>query len=114
MKKINIVKESRDFNNIINKNKPFRYKDYIFYTEKKEDSIYKFGIAVPKKLGGAVTRNKIKRQIKNILDKKDYKNNFNCIIIVGKGILARSFEEMSAYLYEALDKLNLIKENRNE
>lgn len=111
MKKINIVKESRDFNNIINKERPFRYKDFIIYVERKDSSIYKFGIAVPKKLGNAVTRNKIKRRIKNIIDKKDYKNNFNCIIIVGKGILSRSFEEMSFYLYEAFDKLHLIKEN---
>lgn len=111
MKKINIVKENREFNNIIKNEKPFKYKDYIIYVEKKETSIYKFGLAIPKKIGNAVTRNKIKRRLKNIIDKKDYKNDFNCIIIVGKGILSRSFEEMSSNLFEALDKLHLIKEN---
>ena len=110
MKKINIVKESRDFNRIINNEKPFRYKDFIIYVEITNASLYEFGIAIPKKLGNAVTRNKVKRRIKNIIDKKDYKNNFNCIIIVGKGILSRSFEEMSSNLYEAFDKLHLLKE----
>ncbi len=114
MKKINIVKESNDFNNIIRTNRAFKYKDFVIYVERKEPSIYKFGIAVPRKIGNAVIRNKIKRRIKNIIDKKDYKNDFNCIIIVGKGILTRSFEEMSDYLYEALFKLNLIKETSNE
>ena len=114
MKKMNIVKESKDFNRIINNYKPFRYKDYIIYLEKREASIYKFGIAVPKKTGNAVMRNKIKRRIKNIIDKKDYKNDFNCIIIVGKGILNRSFLEMSNYIYEAFDKLDIIKEKDDE
>ena len=94
MKKINILKESYDFERIIKNNKPIKYKDYIIYIERKNNEIYKFGFSVGKKIGNAVTRNKIKRQLKSIVDKKDYQNNFNCIIIVGKGILDRSFEEM--------------------
>ncbi|MBR3198741.1 MAG: ribonuclease P protein component [Bacilli bacterium] len=114
MKKINIVKNSRDFDSIIKNNKSFKYKDYIFYVVRNISSVYKFGIAVPKKIGSAVIRNKIKRRIKSILDKKDYKNDFNCIIIVGKGILTKSFEEMSNNLYDALAKLDLLKENSDE
>lgn len=110
MKKVNIVKENRDFNRIIKENKPFKYKDYIIYVEKKEMSVYKFGFSVGKKIGNAVIRNKIRRRLKNILDKKDYKNDFNCIIIVGKGILSRTFEEMDVNLIKAMEKLNLIKE----
>lgn len=110
MKKMNIVKNNRDFNSIINNNKPFRYKDYVIYIERKDPSTYKFGFSVGKKIGNAVTRNKIKRRLKNIVDKRDYKNDFNCIIIVGRGILSKSFEEMSTNLYEAFSKLDLLKE----
>lgn len=109
MKKINIVKDNRTFNHIIKNNKPFKYKDYIIYVS-KSDGVYKFGFSVGKKIGNAVMRNKIKRRLKNIIDKKDYKNNFNCIIIVGRGILSRSFVEMSDNLYEALERLDLMKE----
>ena len=87
MKKINIVKENRDYNRIINSNRPFKYKDFIIYIDKKEPSVYRFGFSVGKKIGNAVTRNHIKRQLKEIVSKNDYKNNFDCIIIVGKGIL---------------------------
>ncbi len=111
MKKINILKENRDFNRIIKDGKPFKYKDYIIYVERKDPSIYKFGFSVGKKIGNAVIRNKVRRRIKNILDKKSYKNDFNCIIIVGRGILSRSFEEMGVNLFEALEKLDLLKEN---
>lgn len=111
MKKINILKENFEYNRIIKNFKPFKYKDYIIYVEKKEPSIYKFGFSVGKKIGNAVVRNKVRRQLKNILDKKDYKNDFNCIIIVGKGILSRSFEEMQENLLKVMDKLNLLEEN---
>ena len=114
MKKINILKNSRDFDRIIKKNKPYKYKDYIIYIERGTNSIYKFGLSVGKKVGNAVKRNFIKRRIKAIIDEKDYQNNFNCIIIVGKGINEKTFEEMKENLFFSFKNLNIIKENVNE
>ncbi len=114
MKKIHILKNSRDFDRIIKSNKPYKYKDYIIYLERNTNDLYKFGLSVGKKLGNAVNRNKIKRQLKSIIDKKDYQNNFNCIIIVGKGINEKKFKEREDNLLFALNQLELIKENRNE
>ena len=114
MKKINIIKSNREFDRIIKNNKSFKYKNFIIYLEKNNDSIYHFGFSVSKKICNAVGRNKIKRQIKNILDKNIYQNGFNCIIIVRKGILDKSFNEISIELNECLSKLNIIKEKNNE
>ena len=114
MKKINILKSSRDFDRIIKNNKPYIYKDYIIYIERDTNEIFKFGISVGKKLGNAVTRNKIKRQIKAIINQNDYQNSFNCIIIVGKGINEKSFIERKENLLIALKNLNIIKENKDE
>ena len=113
MKKINIVKENRDYNRIIKENRPFKYKDYVIYIDKKELSIYRFGFSVGKKVGNAVTRNRVKRQIKEIVSQNDYQNNFDCIIIVGKGILERNFNEMRDNLNFALKKLKLVKERKD-
>lgn len=114
MKKINILKNSRDFDRIIKKYKPYKYKDYIIYLERDTNDMYKFGLSVGKKIGNAVERNKVKRQLKSIIDQKDYQNNFNCIIIVGRGINEKTFEERKENLLVALKNLNLIKENRDE
>lgn len=113
MKKINIIKSNLEFNRIISDNEPFKYKGYVIYLERKESDFYKFGISVGKKIGNAVVRNKYKRRLKNIIDEKNYQNNFNCIIIVGKGILEKSFDEMRNDLFEAFDKLDIIKENKD-
>ena len=108
MKKKNIVKNNRDFQRIIHHNQPYKYKDYI-YIERTEVGEYHFGISVSKKLGNAVTRNKLKRQIRSILQEKDYQKNFNCIIILGKGILMRNYSEMRDNLLEALNNLNVYR-----
>ena len=110
MKKINILKNSRDFDRIIKNNKPYKYKDYIIYLERKTTDVYHFGISVGKKIGNAVTRNKIKRQIKNIISKNDYQNNFNCIIIVGRAITEKRYAQIEENLVNALKNINIIKE----
>ena len=114
MKKINILKNSRDFDRIIKGGKPYKYKDYIIYIEKNTNDVYKFGLSVGKKIGNAVNRNKVKRQLKAIISEKHYQNNFNCIKIVGKGINERNFIEMKQNLLIAFNNLNILKENSNE
>ena len=114
MKKINTIKNSRDFDRIIKNNKPYKYKDYIIFIERNTNDVYKFGLSVGKKVGNAVNRNLIKRRLKSIIDKKDYQNNFNCIIIVGKGINEKSFKDMEDNLLFALKNLNIIKEKKYE
>ncbi len=111
MKKKNILKNSRDFDRIIKNSKPYKYKDYIIFLERKTTDVYHFGISVSKKIGNAVVRNKVKRQIKNIISKNDYQNNFNCIIIVGRAITEKSYQQMEENLVSALKNINIIKEN---
>lgn len=109
MKKINILKNSRDFTRIIKTTSPYKSKNYIIYIEKGTEDIYHFGISVSKKIGNAVVRNRTKRQIKSILDEKYYKNGFNCIIIVRKSLLDLDFSSMKESLFEQIQKLKIEK-----
>ncbi len=112
MKKINILKENQEFSRIIATTKPYKYKDFIIYKENQKNGISHFGISVGKKIGNAVTRNKIKRQIKSIIDQNPYKNNFNCIIIVRKGITEKTFQEIAVELKEVMSKVNILEEKK--
>ena len=114
MKKRNIIKSNLIFDRIIKNNKSYRYKDYIIYLERNDDFEYHFGLSVGKKVGNAVIRNKIKRQLKAIIDKNNYEKGFNCIIIVRKGIINKSFQNMEKELNEVLIKLEIIKEKDDE
>ncbi len=112
MKKINIIKSNEEYNRIIKNIKPYKTKAFLIFIEKKEPEKYKFGFSVSKKIGKAVIRNKIKRQLKNILDQNIYENNFNCIIMVRKGFFDLNFIEIVNSLNDVLIKFNLIKENK--
>ena len=110
MKKINIVKDSRDFEKIIKHNKSFRTKYFYIYKQNHEENIYHFGLSVGKKIGNAVRRNKVKRQLREILSQNHYQKNFDCIIIVRREINGATFSEIKEDLNEILKKQNIIKE----
>jgi len=114
MKKINVLKENRDFNRIIKKEQPFKYKGFMVYLEKNTNDYYKFGISVSKKLANAVGRNKIKRQVREIISKNNYENNFNCIIIIRRSYLENDFQKNLEDLNFIFNKLKIKKEKQNE
>ena len=93
MKKYERVKSNILFNEIINKGKKISNQFFtIFFIEKKEKKP-NFGIAVPKRLGNAVIRNKLKRQTTNMIDETKllFQNYRNYIIIVKEKCLSDNF-----------------------
>jgi ribonuclease P protein component len=106
LKKYEIVKKNTDFNDIINTGRCIRNKYYSIYYKDSEDEFPKFGLAVSKKCGNAVDRNKIKRQLRNIIDdnKKLFSIKMNYIIMVRKEILNVSYLQMEEQLINLMKK----------
>ena len=80
------------------------YTKYIYiFSKGKEFDKPNFGIAVGKKLGNAVVRNKFKRQFRNIVDKNRFlfKNNNNYIIMIKREANNASFSELETDLIRA-------------
>ena len=96
MKKKFIVKNSRDFEKIIKEGKCKKNKSFIIHSKKNDLEYDKYGISVSKKLGNAVFRNKYKRKIRAIIDnyKKMYVNHEDYIIILRRGALDKSHDEL--------------------
>ena len=103
MKKIEIIKSSREYTDIINNSRAKKSKYFSVYYRKNNKS-NRYGITVPKKTGPAVTRNKIKRRVKNIIDnnKKIVHNGYDYVIIIKKGILELTYKEIEKELLKLI------------
>ena len=113
MKKQNIVKKSKDFDRIIQKRQGKSSNYFIINKESNNENISKFGITFTKNIGNAVTRNKLKRRIKNIIDnnKDMYEENKNYIIIAKKSTLDLKYAELQKELVSLFQR---IKGENNE
>ena len=106
MKKIDIIKSSDEYTEIINKGKSKKSKYYSIYYRSNNNS-NRYGITIPKKLGIAVLRNKTKRRVKNIIDnnKNTIQNSYDYVIIVKKGILELTYLDMEKELLKLMKSI---------
>lgn len=116
MKKKFIVKENGDFTNIINNGRYYKSNYFTIYALKNDLDNYRFGISVGKKVGNAVVRNKVKRQMRMIIDnyKKNYQNGMDYIIIIRSNYTNADFSEIKMSFENIINKINRTKENKNE
>ncbi|MBR3161408.1 MAG: ribonuclease P protein component [Bacilli bacterium] len=106
MKKKNIIKSKIDFTKIINNCPHHKNKYYIIYYLKR-DKDNRYGISVPKKTGKAYLRNKIKRQIKNIIDNNDFNipKAYDYVIIIRKRLIELKYFDMEKELILLINKI---------
>lgn len=108
MKKINIVRDSNDFEKAIKKGQRISNQHYIIYIIPNEKEYYRFGLSVGKKISNkAVIRNKLKRQLKSIIDnyKNLYQNNLDYIIIMKRNCLESNYQELETGFLNIMKKI---------
>ena len=115
MKKNEIIKESSEFTKIINNETSIKNKYYSIFYKKNNTEINRYGISIPKKTGKAVIRNKIKRQIKNIIDtnKLYIQKPYDYVIIIKKQILELLYKEKEEQLIDLFKKIGEKNEKTN-
>lgn len=64
MKKVNRVRKSQEFQSLIHTGKKYVNHQYALYTLPKKEEGSRIGISLSKKIGNAVVRNKLKRQVR--------------------------------------------------
>ena len=105
MNKEKILQKSDDFSSIISTGTKLKNKYFSLYY-KESDNVH-YGITVPKKIGHAVIRNKLKRQLKNIIstNEKTIQSCYNYVIIVKEASLTLDYLSLTTNLLELMKKV---------
>lgn len=104
MKVVNRIKKSEEFAITIKQGKAFRCPSFVVHVKPNDLAYTRVGLSVSSKLGNAVTRNKIKRQIRAMVDNLiDYSLNSLDVVIVAKpSFLENTFDNNKSLLSEIL------------
>ena len=105
MKIINRIKANDDFATTIKKGRTQRDQSYVIHYNTNSLNYTRVGISVSSKLGNAVVRNHIKRQIRSMCDSLiDYNSqSFDIVIIAKANFLNRSYDDNKQSLQELLN-----------
>ena len=105
MKIINRIKASDDFALTIKKGKAQRDQSYVIHCRNNELNYTRVGISVSSKIGNAVMRNHIKRQVRSMCDEIiNYDNQtLDIVIVIKQGFLNRSFDDNKTSLINLLN-----------
>ena len=114
MKKSFRVKKDREFQKVFHKGKSTANRQFVIYQYNKEgQSHFRVGISVSKKLGNAVTRNRLKRRIRHILMELDDQlaQDVDFIVIARPPIVQMSYQEMKSSMMHVLKLATLLPKN---
>lgn len=106
MKKVYRVKKNNEIDAIIQHRKSNGDKFFVIYNKKNEIQHFRFAISIGRKYGGAVQRNKIKRQIRMIM--QQHKNDipvFDYVIVVKKDANSLDYVSIETSIMKHLLKL---------
>ncbi|MBZ5199591.1 ribonuclease P protein component [Planomicrobium chinense] len=104
MNKQQRIKKNTEFQRIFKKGKSFANRQFIVYVLKNDQPEFRVGLSVSKKVGNAVTRNRIKRYIRQtFLElKDDVLPNADYVIIARQQAANLDFHESKKSLEHVL------------
>lgn len=108
MKKENRIKKRKEFNYIFRNGQVINSKYVNLLTTSSKLKKFKVGISVSKKVGKAVVRNKVKRRIKEAVNKQInlLQTKTNYIFVAKVGSSEASFNQIFDCVKYCLTKLN--------
>ncbi|HHY21088.1 MAG TPA: ribonuclease P protein component [Bacilli bacterium] len=112
MKKEYRIKKNEEFSLVFNRGKSVANRQFVLYFLHKEgQEHFRLGLSVSKKIGNAVTRNRIKRVIRELFQqlKGELDHHKDYVIIARKPTAEMDFHEMKSSLIHVLRLAKVLK-----
>lgn len=112
MKKAFRIKDNEEFQLVFKKGKSFANRQLVVYYMKKEGQThFRVGFSVGKKIGNAVTRNRIKRHLRHAFQDLEDKisKNTDMVIIARQPTKEMTYDQFKKSLVHLLSRERLIK-----
>ena len=108
MKKEYRVKKSSEIEMIVKYRQSRANKHFVIYKKENHDNThFRFAVSVSKKYGNAVERNKVKRQVREIISKIDIIEIYDVFVVVKISSKGISFVDMKNSITLLIKKLNI-------
>lgn len=116
MKKIYRIKKTWEIGEILKNKEVFSNSYFIIYLKEQNEAIhFRYAVSVGKKIGNAVTRNKVKRQIRAIVRELEFQPQYKFLIVARPNVNHLTFEQMKDELIFLLKKTKkLFKGGKND
>jgi ribonuclease P protein component len=115
VKKEQRIKKNKEFQHVFQDGKSMANRQFVIYTlEKKEQPEFRIGLSVSKKIGNAVTRNRIKRLVRQaFLEMKEQLPGYVDIVVIARKPTAEmSYEEVQKSLQHIIRKLPMLSNKK--
>lgn len=112
MKKKYRIKKNNDFQRVFKHGKSMANRQFIIYTlEQSEEPEFRIGLSVSKKIGNAVTRNRVKRLIRQVFleEKERIIKGKDFVVIARKPAAEMTYHEVKSSLKHIFKKAKLYR-----
>ena len=101
----NRIKKYSEFQKVIEADDVKKTCFFVSYRLANDLGYSRFGISVPKKIGNAVTRNKIKRQVRSAIGQStNFEESVDIVLIVRKTYQIEEFAKVKSEIQQLLEK----------
>lgn len=111
MKKSYRVKKEKDFKVLFDAGNSVANRKFVVYCLDRDLPHYRVGLSVSKRLGNAVTRNRVKRHLRHaLMSMSSQLKNQDFVVIARKGVEELSYQEVQRNLAHVLKLAKIYKD----
>lgn len=111
MSSLTKIKKNNDFRKIYNSRKSVADRNMVLYFLSNNEEYCRFGFTVSKKIGNAVTRNRVRRLFGEVcrLNKEKFPIGYDYILLARRGIIGLNYYQIEESLLKLIKKLRLYR-----